>query len=187
MTIISMTETNDRPEDVVRFWTEAGEALWFARDDGFDDRFRTQFLAAHELAAAGLLGAWEETAQGALALLILLDQFPRNCFRGEARAFASDAQALSVADRALARGFDCEVEERLRTFFYLPYEHSERLADQERALDLFRPMGGEVWEYARLHHDVIIRFGRFPHRNSVLGRRMTEAEQAYLDGGGFQG
>lgn len=182
-----MMPADVRPEDVVRFWEEAGEALWFARDDGFDDRFRSQFQDAHEAAAAGGLHDWEETAEGALALLILLDQFPRNCFRDQPRAFATDAQAISVADRALARGFDREVREALRVFFYLPYGHSERLADQERALELCWALGGETYKYAELHHEIIVRFGRFPHRNAVLGRTTTLAEQAYLDGGGFKG
>lgn len=172
---------------VVAFWSEAGYERWFRRDDAFDAAFRERFLEAHERAAAGKLTDWEEGAEGALALLILLDQFPRNCFRDTPRAFASDGQALSVADRALERGHDRAVEAALRTFFYLPYEHSERFADQERALALFRPLGGEVLKFAGLHHEIIRRFHRFPHRNAVLGRVSTPEEEAYLADGGFSG
>ena len=173
--------------DVVSFWKEAGPSAWFQKNDTFDAEFRSRFLAAHEQAATGALARWAETAEGALALLILLDQFPRNCFRGTARMFATDEQALVLAGQAIALGHDLASEEALRVFFYLPYEHSERLADQLRAIELTRPLGGETFRFAEIHRDVIERFGRFPHRNAVLGRRTTPEEAAFLAAGGFSG
>ena len=144
--------------------------------------------ALHEAAAAGKLTDWEASAEGALALLILLDQFPRNMFRGDPRAFSSDAQALEVAHRALARGADKRIEAPLLQFLYLPFMHSEDLADQLRCVELFRTTADtENLRYAKEHADIIRRFGRFPHRNRVLGRTTTPAEQVFLDGGGFSG
>jgi uncharacterized protein (DUF924 family) len=174
--------------DVVAFWSEAGPERWFEKDEAFDADVRRRFLATHEAAAAGKLAAWEETAQGALALLILLDQFPRNMFRNSARAFATDPQARAIAAAALLRGFDAEVPAQLRGFFYLPFEHSEDMADQDRALALYKAAGdrGNL-KWAELHADIIRRFGRFPHRNAVLGRVTTPDEQAFLDAGGFAG
>jgi uncharacterized protein (DUF924 family) len=173
--------------DVVAFWRDAGPERWFKKDAAFDDEIRRRFLETHEAAAAGKLTAWEATAEGALALLILLDQFPRNMFRGEARAFATDPLARSVASRAILNGFDGAFP-KMRGFFYLPFEHSELLADQERGLALYRAAGdadGEKW--AHIHAEIIRKFGRFPHRNPVLGRVTTPEEQAFLDGGGFAG
>jgi uncharacterized protein (DUF924 family) len=143
---------------------------------------------AHEAAAAGRLSAWESTAEGTLALLILLDQFPRNMFRDSARAFATGPLARSIAAGALVRGFDAQVPADMRSFFYLPFEHSEDMADQERALALYKAAGNaDNLKWAELHADIIRRFGRFPHRNAVLGRVTTAEEQAFLDGGGFAG
>jgi uncharacterized protein (DUF924 family) len=174
--------------DVTAFWRAAGPSKWFSKDADFDRAITTWFLAAHEAAAAGRLSDWEATPEGALALLILLDQFPRNMFRGSARAFATDPLARAVADRAVARGFDTRVADAERAFFYLPFEHSENLADQERSLALWRQSGsGEIDKYAQSHADIIRRFGRFPHRNAVLGRATTPEEQAFLDAGGFAG
>ena len=120
--------------------------------------------------------------------MILLDQFPRNIFRGSARAFAADPLARAVADRAIARGFDQRVAQAQRLFFYLPFEHSEQLADQERAVALVRALGdADLLKWAELHADIIRRFGRFPHRNAALGRTTSRVEQAFLDGGGFTG
>jgi uncharacterized protein (DUF924 family) len=174
--------------DVVTFWHEAGPKRWFNKDDAFDAELRRRFLATHEAAAAGKLTAWEENAEGALALLILLDQIPRNIFRGSARAFATDPLARAIAAGALVRGFDAQVAPELRAFFYLPFEHSEGMADQERALALFKASGdADGLKWAELHADIIRRFGRFPHRNAALGRTTTPDEQAFLDGGGFGG
>jgi uncharacterized protein (DUF924 family) len=174
--------------DIVTFWREAGPKKWFEKEDSFDDEIRNRFLAVHEAAAAGKLAGWEQTAEGALALLILLDQFPRNMFRGSARAFATDPLARAITAGALVRGFDSQVPAEMRSFFYLPFEHSEDLADQERSIALYKAAGdaGDL-KWAELHADIIRRFGRFPHRNAVLGRATTPEEQAFLDEGGFAG
>jgi uncharacterized protein (DUF924 family) len=176
------------PADVLSFWRAAGPEKWFTKDDAFDAEVGARFLTTYEAAARGALSAWEATAEGALALVIVLDQFPRNLFRDDARAFASDAAACAVTDRALARGFDQQLPPSDRPFLYLPFEHSETVADQERSLALFRALGdAELLRWAELHADIIRRFGRFPHPNAVLGRTTTPAEQAYLDSGGFAG
>jgi len=174
--------------EIVAFWREAGPKRWFEKDDAFDAEIRQRFLAAHEAAAAGKLTDWEQNAQGALALLILLDQFPRNMFRGDARAFDADPLARSIAAGALVRGFDAQVAPEMRGFFYLPFEHSELMADQERSVAFYTAAGdADGLKWAEQHADIIRRFGRFPHRNAVLGRITTPDEQAFLDGGGFAG
>ena len=176
------------PDAVVAFWRAAGPQKWFNKDADFDREITARFLSIHVTAAAGGLADWEGTAAGALALLLLLDQFPRNMFRGSARAFATDPLARAVADRAIARGFDDSVASGERQFFYLPFEHSENLADQERSLALWRRVGDrKVDRYAEIHADIIRRFGRFPHRNAILNRASTPEEQAFLDAGGFAG
>jgi uncharacterized protein (DUF924 family) len=174
--------------EVVAFWHEAGADKWFAKDVAFDDEIRRRFLPTYEAAAAGKLAAWGETAQGALALLILLDQFPRNMFRGQARAFATDPLAMAVTAHAIIRGFDAQVAPALRAFFYVVFEHSENLADQEHGIALYKAVSdADGLKWAELHFDIIRRFGRFPHRNAALGRITTLEEQAFLDGGGFAG
>lgn len=173
--------------DVLAFWRQAGPGKWFRKDPVFDADFRNRFLQAYETASRGELDHWTADPHGALALLILLDQFPRNSFRASARMFATDAQALRIAGRAIAAGFDRQVEAELRNFFYLPLMHSEALADQQRAVALTEPLGAEPHRFAILHRDIIERFGRFPHRNAVLGRASTPAEQSFLDQGGFAG
>jgi uncharacterized protein (DUF924 family) len=180
--------TTQTPEEVIAFWRAAGSKKWFHKDADFDREIAARFLPAHEAAAAGRLVDWEATPDGAFALLLLLDQFPRNMFRGSARAFATDPLARAVADRAIAHGFDMRAPDAERNFFYLPFTHSENPADQERSLELARRLsdGGSA-KYAEIHADVIRRFGRFPHRNAVLGRLTTAAEQAFLDAGGFAG
>jgi uncharacterized protein (DUF924 family) len=176
------------PEDVLSFWRAAGPDKWFKKDTAFDDDIRRRFLATYEAAATNGLAAWEATAEGALALTVVLDQFPRNMFRGSARAFAADALARAVAERALARGFDQAVAPGERQFLYLPFEHSETMADQERCCALFRATGdANLVKWAEAHADIIRRFGRFPHRNTALGRATTPQEQAFLDDGGFAG
>jgi uncharacterized protein (DUF924 family) len=176
------------PRAIVSFWQDAGPDKWFVKDAALDAAIRDRFLAAYEDAVAGRLGAWEADPEGALALLILLDQFPRNMFRDSARIYAADPLARAVADRALARGFDRAVAQDLRTFFYLPFMHSEALADQERSVALYRGLGDvESLRYAEDHADIVRRFGRFPHRNELLGRATTADEQAFLDSGGFAG
>lgn len=176
----------DQPFDVVQWWREA-EADWFSHDAEFDRRFSARFMALHESAARGELSSWADTAEGALALLILLDQFPRNAFRGSARMYATDPQARDIARRADAAGQPAQVEDSLRLFFYLPFSHSEDLADQDLAVRGQTPLGGDALKFARHHRDIVQRFGRFPHRNALLGRSTTPDEQAYLDSGGFSG
>jgi uncharacterized protein (DUF924 family) len=175
------------PGDVVAFWREAGFDAWFTKNAEFDRRFRDRFLAAHERAARGELDAWAATPIGALALVVLLDQFPRNAFRGEPRAFATDPAALAIANAALAAGFEAAVPPDVAPFFSLPLQHSENLADQDRAVALAERYGGRYVESAREHREIVRRFGRFPHRNPILGRPMRPDEQAFLAGGGFAG
>ncbi|GGC90921.1 DUF924 family protein [Chelatococcus reniformis] len=173
---------------VLAAWRAAGPERWFAREEGFDRLLRERFLDVQAAAADGRLAGWEETPSGALALVLALDQFPRNMFRGTPRAFASDAAARAVSRRAIARGFDRAVEPELRPFFYLPFMHSEAAGDQDYCVRLYETLGSEDdLRWARGHRDIIARFGRFPHRNAVLGRPTTEAEQAFLDDGGFAG
>ncbi len=173
---------------MIGFWRAAGPRRWFGKDADFDREIAARFLPAHEAAAAGKLADWAAAPDGALALLLLLDQFPRNMFRGSARAFATDPLARALADRAIAQGFDEAAASGERMFFHLPFEHSENLADQERSLALSRRAGGGTADrYAEIHADIIRRFGRFPHRNAMLGRVTTPEEQAFLDAGGFAG
>ncbi len=175
------------PEDVVAFWRDAGPRRWFAKDDAFDADFKHRFAAAHEAAAAGAFDGWTATANGSLALLILLDQFPRNAFRDTARMFATDAKARGIADAAIAAGHDRAVDAEMRRFFYLPFMHSETLAEQERSVKLCSALDPETLRFAVLHRDIIARFGRFPHRNPMLGRSTSAEEQQFLDQGGFKG
>jgi uncharacterized protein (DUF924 family) len=175
------------PADILAFWRAAGPDKWFEKNDAFDAEIRERFRDTYA-AAAGRLAAWEEDAEGALALVIVLDQFPRNMFRGDARTYAADPLARAVAQRAIARGFDQTYVPPERRFFYLPFTHSENLADQERCVALNRAAADEEGtKWAELHADIIRRFGRFPHRNSSLGRATTAEEQAFLDAGGFAG
>ena len=162
-------------------------ARWFAKDDAFDAEFKSRFEAAHHAAASGALDAWADDADGALALLVLLDQFPRNAFRGSAHMFATDGKARAVARAPIAAGLDQQVGDTLRPFFYLPFMHSESLADQERSVELNAALDANTQRFAVLHRDIIARFGRFPHRNKALGRETTPEEQAFLDEGGFAG
>ncbi|MFA7440651.1 MAG: DUF924 family protein [Sphingomonadaceae bacterium] len=174
--------------DVVSFWRKAGPERWFARTDtAFDTDFRNGFLDIHMAAARRELDHWRQTPESALALLILLDQYPRNSFRGTAHMYATDALALCIARETVACGFDQQIEPALRLFVYLPWEHSENLADQRRAVELITPLGGEPLSHALTHLDVIERFGRFPHRNPMFGRETTPEEAAYLAAGGFSG
>lgn len=174
-------------EQVVGFWRQAGMQAWFNGGEAFDRECEARFLDAHLVAARRGHEDWLQTAEGALALLVLLDQIPRNVFRGTGHAFATDGLARHYAEVALQAGHDRAVEPDLRAFFYLPFEHSEDLADQQRAVELFKEIGNEVYtKFAIEHLHVIERFGRFPHRNRVLGRVSTPDEQAWLDaGGGF--
>jgi uncharacterized protein (DUF924 family) len=176
------------PNDVLTFWRQAGPGKWFKKVAAFDEAIRLKFEPTHHRAARGEYDAWAETAEGALALLILLDQFPRNLYRGSAHAFATDPKARAIARAAIDRGFDRQVEPALRSFFYLPFEHSEDLADQDFCIALCAEAGeADSLKWAVLHRDIIARFGRFPHRNTALGRVTTPEEQEFLDEGGFAG
>jgi len=175
------------PSDVIAFWSEAGPSLWFAKQEAFDRRFRETFMEAHEAACRGDLDHWQRTPGGALALVLLLDQFPRNAFRGTTRMYASDARALRTASTAIAAGHDRHIDADLRLFFYLPFAHSEVLADQERSVALCRDLDESSLAHAEGHRDIVKRFGRFPHRNVILGRDTTEEEQRFLDEGGYSG
>ena len=173
--------------EVIDFWNQAGPAMWFAKDADFDRQFREKFLALHEAAMRGELQHWERSANETLALLVLLDQFPRNAFRNTPRMYASDGLARKIANAAIAKGFDREIPAELRLFMYLPLGHSEDLGDQERAVALVRGLGEPNLSHAMGHRDIIKRFGRFPHRNPILGRKMKPEEQKFLDEGGFAG
>jgi uncharacterized protein (DUF924 family) len=172
---------------VLDFWKEAGPERWFAKSDAFDATFRERFMGAHMAAASRKLDHWSVTAQGSLALLILLDQFPRNAFRGTAHMFATDELARYFAQHMVATGKDQEIEPDLRTFCYLPFMHAESLSFQERSVELYRALGGPSLPFAEDHHDIILRFGRFPHRNPLLGRETSADETAFIEGGGFAG
>lgn len=175
------------PATVTTFWREAGYEKWFNGGDAFDVQCRDRFADMHHAAARRELEYWIDSAEGALALLILLDQIPRNIYRGSGHAFATDPLARHYAQQALDAGFDQRLEPTMRAFVYLPFEHSEAMADQDRSVHLFEQLAEPVTlKYAIAHRDVIQRFGRFPHRNRALGRVSTVDEQAYLDaGGGF--
>ncbi|HSM95104.1 MAG TPA: DUF924 family protein [Rhizomicrobium sp.] len=174
------------PREILDFWSgTVGEKRWYVTEPQLDELIRVRYENLWREARAGGLSSWEETPEGALALVIVLDQFPRNMFRGTADAFASDALARGVAERAIAHGFDLHIEPPLRHFFYMPLEHSESLADQDRSVALFAERLGEnhyTYPYALGHRAEIARFGRFPSRNKALGRVSTPEEQAFLDG-----
>jgi len=174
------------PSAVVAFWKEAGPQKWFAKDAAFDAEFRRRFHDAHVAAARRELDGWIETPDGALALLILLDQFPRNSFRSTAHQFATDPLALMFANQAVERGHHLAFAPDLRNFVLLPFEHSERIEDQDRYMELAAG-DPELEKWGRIHRDIIVRFGRFPHRNACLGRDTTAEEQAFLAEGGFGG
>ena len=178
--------TDITPSAVVAFWKEAGPAKWFVKDETFDADFRRRFHDAHVAAARRELDHWIDTPEGALALMVLLDQFPRNSFRGTAHQFATDPLALMFAHEAVRRGHHLAYEPELRNFILLPFEHSEALEDQDRYLDLIGD-DADLRKWGHIHRDIIVRFGRFPHRNAALGRETTPEEQAFLDGGGFGG
>jgi uncharacterized protein (DUF924 family) len=180
-------DDHQRISEIVFFWRNAGFEKWFSKDEAFDAEFRGRFLDDHFAAARRARDHWTETAEGTLALLLLLDQLPRNCFRGTGHMYATDPLALHFALEALNKGFDQMVEKDLRLFFYLPLSHSENLALQERAVELNRAIGEETTKHAINHRDIVKRFGRFPHRNPVLGRATTLEEQKFLDEGGFKG
>lgn len=182
-----MTASDTSSTHVIDFWRQAGPERWFRKDAAFDAQFRERLASLHFAAARRELDDWADTPEGALALLLLLDQYPRNSFRGTAHMYATDPLARYFALQMQARGFDEAVEPLLRPFCYLPLVHSESLADQDRAVSLTERLGGDAARHARGHRDIVARFGRFPHRNAVLGRATSAPEQAFLDQGGFSG
>lgn len=184
---MSTSTENYSPKTVIDFWKQAGPAKWFAKDDAFDVLFRDTFLDWHMAAARRELDHWMADAQGCLALLILLDQFPRNAFRGTAHMFATDSLACMIARHSIDRGDLEHIEPELRSFLILPFEHAEDLALQNEAVRLCEALGSETLKWAKIHRDIIADFGRFPHRNASLGRETTEAEAAFLKAGGFSG
>jgi uncharacterized protein (DUF924 family) len=176
------------PGEIIEFWLGAGPERWFRKDAAFDDDIRRRFGAAVEDAREGRLDGWAASEEGALALVILLDQFPRNIHRGSALAFAGDARARKVADAVIARGGLAGLPKQRAKWFILTYEHHEDMGSQERAIRLFEELGdADLVKWAIVHRDIIARFGRFPHRNAALGRKTTPEEAAFLAEGGFAG
>lgn len=181
------TTVQNRAGEVLTFWQEAGPESWYRQDAPFDRTIRDRFGALWDLACAGGCDHWAMGPKGALGLIVLTDQFPRNMFRDSPRAFASDARALRIAASALNHGWDLRVAEPMRQFFYLPFMHSEMLTDQDRSVRLFtaRMATGDNLLHARAHREVIRRYGRFPYRNAALGRISTPQEDVFLASGGY--
>ncbi len=181
----------DSQQEVLDFWfVETAPAQWFQKNDVFDDIIRERFAAVYDMAKNGIFDSWKKDADGCLALCVVLDQFPRNMFRDDPKAFATDAQALTIASHAIKKGFDQVLTPVKRRFIYLPFEHSENLEHQQLSVELFGSMQYEDplgYEYALRHLRVIEQFGRFPHRNTILGRVSTPQELRYLGepGAGF--
>lgn len=180
-------------EDILNFWFDDPDAIaaggyrkvWFSKDLDFDRAIQTQFLTDYQQAAIGQLDHWQSTPEGCLALILLLDQFPRNLFRGQPQSFATDAKALTIAEQAIAQGFDQALPLIQRWFVYLPFMHSEDLTMQQRSVQLYttfqdNPVTPSAYTYALKHLEVIERFGRFPHRNVILGRETTPEEAEFL-------
>ncbi len=177
-----------KAEHVVNFWFEAGPTRWFTKSAAFDGALSVHFGQALKEARLGAFDHWGETPQGALGLVILLDQVSRNTLRGSPLAFAADAKALRMSKQWIARGFHQKLPAPLATWFILPFEHAEDIGAQHRGVALFHSMGQHVnAHWAKVHLDIIARFGRFPHRNPVLGRKSTGEELAFLAAGGFAG
>lgn len=172
-----------QPQDIIDFWfADSTRELWFDSTPEFDADLRERYRQTWEQARRGELDQWLETAEGCVALAIVLDQFPLNMFRGGAESFSTEAQSREVAHVAIERGFDGELETDRKAFLYMPFMHSEAIEDQQLALRLFDQPGLESnLRFARHHHDIVSRFGRFPHRNVALGRDSTEAEIEYLN------
>ena len=173
--------------DIMTFWKEAGPEKWFDKDAHFDATFHDRFRDAHFAAARRALEPWLEGPESSLALLLLLDQFPRNCFRGTAHMYATDPLARLYTQGTLRRGHDKTIDPELQIFFYLPLMHSEGLEDQQLCCKLCEPLGERYMPFAIEHRNIIERFGRFPHRNDILLRESTEEERIFLEEGGFSG
>jgi len=176
------------PTQVVDFWIQAGPEKWFTKNDQFDADFKALCLDAHYAAARRELDSWMQTPEGALALILLLDQLPRNAFRNTGHMFATDGLGLMFAYEAIDKGFDQEVAPDLRPFILMPLMHSEAMADQDRLLELLNPeTEANTHRFAVIHRDIIVEFGRYPHRNDSLGRKTTPAEAEFLSGDNFKG
>ncbi len=173
--------------EVLQFWFARDRKAWYQKNPAFDEEIRARFLPLHEQALKGALKGWQAEAASCLALVIVLDQFPRNMFRNSARAFAADPLARDAARVIVERGWDKSMSVDERTFAYLPFEHSESPADQVLSCELMKPLGEDPYRYAVRHKEIIDRFGRFPHRNAALGRASTAEEEAFLKqpGSGF--
>jgi uncharacterized protein (DUF924 family) len=172
---------------VIEFWREAGPRLWFAKNKGFDHKFRHRFFDLHFTAARRECDVWLGSPYGALALVLLLDQFPRNAFRNTAHMYATDSLARYYAKALIDSGFMDSIDDELKIFVCVPFSHSENLDDQVYALELYEKYVPDEVKWAVIHYDIILRFGRFPHRNTQLGRLTTPEEQQFLDSGGFAG
>ncbi len=180
--------TSFSPDDIISFWRDAGEDRWFKADADFDADVRARFHTLWQETRDGRHADWEKTAKGMLALILVLDQFPRNMFRSSAEAFSTDPQALALTKRAIAQGMDQQIGPDLRAFVYMPLMHSEDPKDQLRCVEVFRAFGNaNNLAFAELHAAIIRKFGRFPHRNTMLGRQTTAEEAAFLADGGFAG
>ncbi|WP_374828911.1 DUF924 family protein [Paenochrobactrum pullorum] len=182
MPSLTSSAQNNAAQDVLDFWfSENVEKHWFVRSDDLDEEIKQHFSALYEQAHSGTLDVWGDELHSALALTIILDQFPRNMFRGSGRAFESDAKARQIAKAAIEKGFDQQVSEKQRAFFYLPLMHSEDLNDQKKSVELYEALGNaNSLDYAHQHLDIIAQFGRFPHRNVALKRENTPEETEFL-------
>ena len=180
--------TPDQPRGVLDFWFAAGWEKWWKKSDAFDEEIRRRFGRTYSEAIAGKLDEWIGEPEGALALIIVLDQFSRNFFREDHRAWTQDTKALRITREAIKRRFDVELPVTVRNWIYMPFMHSESLTDQTEGLVYFARLSNpEIMKFAEEHAAIIRRFGRFPHRNHVLGRVSTEAEREFLNAGGFSG
>lgn len=182
-----MTALDPKALEVASFWRQAGPEAWFRKDAAFDADFKERFLEQHFLAAARGCDHWLDHPESALALMILLDQFPRNCFRGTGHMYATDPLARHFARKAVEAGHDLATEGPIRVFFYLPFSHSETLADHGIAVERGAALGEDYLKHAIGHRDIVARFGRFPHRNAMLGRETSAEERTFLEEGGFAG
>ncbi len=178
-----------RPDDILAYWLdEVGQEGWYKASDDLDAEVRDRFMEAWELGRDGSYSLWLTYAAGTLAYVILLDQFPRNMFRGDQKSFSTDAVALAAAKMAIGRDWDTRIDPPARQFFYLPLMHSENLSDQERCVRLMKtrlPDQIDNLQHARAHREVIRRYGRFPYRNAALGRSTRKAEAEFLESGGY--
>lgn len=178
-------------QNIIRFWVDdTGPEGWYNGTEALDTEIRGRFLPSWEAARAGALEHWQDTAEGALGFLILTDQFPRNMFRGDTRSFATDAAALACAERAIDNGLDLQIDLPTRQFFYMPFMHSEEMAMQDRCIELMQdrmsdPRGEGDTLHARVHREIIRRFGRFPYRNQALGRDSSAEEEVFIREGGY--